>query len=471
MTAAGEIAWFDPGVYRNVKVLKAGTAAAGFWMLAIAWARDNRTGGTIPIQAVKQIAPDLRGWRRVLARLVDARVREDGHGLLEPIAFDAKGNAIEWRIHDFDAFDRAALAERGAVPGLTPPAARAEGAKGPVDPVLSARRAEIGRRGAEAKWAGRRSELLSVEEPVVGAEIASTPRSTEHESTTSFAIDPDGKPMANRDGKPMANGAGLPVFASPVASGFAIPLARVGISSSPSLSSEKEEEKTGARTRVGEHGTENRSQSTAQPVDGKPMANADGKIVHTSPRTPAAPDASEPVLAERCTLPAGTPLVERCRAEVQRLRVFRRDARVALLAADVTAGIVPDHVELVARTVRDVVEDVGVRIEEEPHRWPNAVSVFAYVRRALTDQIGKAIAAVSDPSPRASDPASGRRLRTAPQSDEDRMIDKALEFEKEFFAEQRREERARAAARPSVAATRPPPEVPTARAVGGEGSS
>ena len=127
---------FDSATYRNPKVLKAGTLAAGFWMLAGTWSRDNRTNGFVPRTALRQIAPDCRNPERVAARLVSAKLTPEGAGLFEPV----EGG---WRIHDFAAYG---------------PAER----KGQLSPEeISQIRREAGAKGLASRWGHKRDGAAS----------------------------------------------------------------------------------------------------------------------------------------------------------------------------------------------------------------------------------------------------------------------------------------------------------------------
>lgn len=120
----------DDQFHASLKRLKVSTAAIGLWTCAGSWSRDKGTGGYIPREALRALAPDLTDEQRIAlaAELVDAKV--DGiheHGLWLPLANG-------WQFHDWEKqYDDAEIDDER-------------------QRKLSAIRAEAGRRGALARW-------------------------------------------------------------------------------------------------------------------------------------------------------------------------------------------------------------------------------------------------------------------------------------------------------------------------------
>lgn len=114
------MAWvrIDDQIAFNAKVVLAGNAALGAWLRGCGWASAHRTGGFVPEHIAKLIAP-----RPVWLRLASAKPPGHQNGL---VILEAGG----YRIHDFLAYNPAAS----------------------IDPELSEKRAEAGRRGAAARW-------------------------------------------------------------------------------------------------------------------------------------------------------------------------------------------------------------------------------------------------------------------------------------------------------------------------------
>jgi hypothetical protein len=120
----------DDKLHASLKRLKVSTAAIGLWVCAGSWSRDAGTGGYIPREALRALAPDLSDEQRgaLALELVDARVEGiHEHGLWLPLASGWQFNAWEEQYDDAEISD-----ERQR--------------------KLSAIRAQAGRRGAQARW-------------------------------------------------------------------------------------------------------------------------------------------------------------------------------------------------------------------------------------------------------------------------------------------------------------------------------
>lgn len=96
------MSWFkvDDKVHGSMKRLKVSTAAMGLWACAGSWAKDKKTGGFIPREALRALAPDLSDEQRfaLAAELVGAAV--DGiheHGFWLPMPNG-------WQFHDWETY-------------------------------------------------------------------------------------------------------------------------------------------------------------------------------------------------------------------------------------------------------------------------------------------------------------------------------------------------------------------------------
>lgn len=96
------MSWFkvDDKVHGSMKRLRVSTAAMGLWACAGSWSKDKKTGGFIPREALRALAPDLSDEQRfaLATELVDAKV--DGiheHGFWLPLPNG-------WQMHDWEAY-------------------------------------------------------------------------------------------------------------------------------------------------------------------------------------------------------------------------------------------------------------------------------------------------------------------------------------------------------------------------------
>lgn len=144
------------------KLLIAKNEAVGAWARMGAWCTDALTGGFVPTEIALAIAER----QEVLDRLVAAKVRPGGTGLLEPV----EGG---YKIHDFGDYNPDADEER----------ARRE--------AISARRREAGQRGAAARWNGNGAK--SDGKPMAIAMLPSW-------QTDASDPDPDPDPGSERSG-------------------------------------------------------------------------------------------------------------------------------------------------------------------------------------------------------------------------------------------------------------------------------
>jgi hypothetical protein len=148
---------FDDNMATHPKCAPLGDVAFRLMVHANLWSRAQRTGGFVPRDMLPTILPGRSRAKLEAAaeELVRAGRALHQSGLWEP---DEGG----WRIHDFGQYGNQNAADARVV---------GEPSHGPVDPELSRKRAEAGRRGGQVSGVVR----SRTEAPVAPTALASAP--------------------------------------------------------------------------------------------------------------------------------------------------------------------------------------------------------------------------------------------------------------------------------------------------------